>query len=235
MTVGSGERNMQPSRTAAVATVVIAVVIAARSFRGDPGQRAHAPFAHPPRTRFRRALHRAPIALYRLGLGGLLGRRFVLLTHIGRRTGASRQVVLEVVGRHGDSYLVASGYGPRAQWYRNILADPRVRFQIGRHRHTGHARPLAPAESGRRLAGYARSHPRTAAALMRTVGQAVDGSPASYQRVGADPAEGVPLVALTPLRRPAPGPRGGSGGTPAPGRVRSAAPARRCCPAGWWR
>ncbi len=40
---------------------------------------------------------RAPIWFYRLGLGGLLGRRFVLLNHIGRKSGQPRQAVLEVV------------------------------------------------------------------------------------------------------------------------------------------
>lgn len=50
-------------------------------------------FSHPPRTRMQRALFRAPILLDRLGLGGLLGHRFLLLTHTGR----PRQVVLEVV------------------------------------------------------------------------------------------------------------------------------------------
>ena len=49
--------------------------------------------ARPPRTRLRRALFRAPIWLYRLGLGGLLGGRFLLLTHTGRTSGRPRQVV----------------------------------------------------------------------------------------------------------------------------------------------
>jgi hypothetical protein len=55
--------------------------------------------SQPPRTRLQRALARAPIWFYRLGLGGLLGHRFVLLTHTGRNSGRPRQVVLEVVGR----------------------------------------------------------------------------------------------------------------------------------------
>lgn len=187
---------------AAVAAAVIAFAIAAGWIRDDaPPSRGPLPgsaFAPPPRTRGQSAVHRAPIALFRLGLGGLLGRRFVLLTHTGRRTGSERQVVLEVVGRDGAGYLVASGYGRRAQWFRNIVADPRVRFQVGRHRYAGEARPLPPAESGRRLAEYAERHLRTAAALMRLVGQDVDGSPASYELVGSDPDRGVPLVALVP-------------------------------------
>ncbi|MGH3567076.1 MAG: nitroreductase family deazaflavin-dependent oxidoreductase [Pseudonocardia sp.] len=154
----------------------------------------------PPRTRTHRAVARAPIWLYRLGLGGLLGHRFVLLTHTGRTTGRPRQVILEVVGREEESggYLIASGYGTRSQWLRNILADPAVGFQVGRRRYTGRARPLPPAESGRRLAHYAKHHPRTAAALMRAIGQHVDGSAADYIRVGSDPAHGVPIVLLAP-------------------------------------
>ena len=154
----------------------------------------------PPRTRLRRALFRAPILLYRLGLGGLLGDRFALLTHTGRSSGRPRQVVLEVVGAHQASggYLVASGFGARSQWFRNILHDPRVRFQVGWRRYAGLARPLPAEESGRRLAEYARRHPRTAAWLLRALGQEIDGSEAAYRRVGSDPEHGVPLVALTP-------------------------------------
>ena len=157
-------------------------------------------FSHPPRTRIQRAVYRAPIWLYRLGLGGLLGGRFVLLTHTGRTSGRPRQVVLEVVGRHEESggYLIASGYGARSQWFRNILNDPRVRFQVGWHHHAGLARPLPAAESGRRLAEYARRHPRIAASLMRVLGQDVDGSDAAYERVGSDCEHGVPLVVLRP-------------------------------------
>ena len=68
------------------------------------------------------------------------------------------------MGRHEPSggFLVASGYGARSQWFRNILEDPRVRFQVGWRRYQGLARPLAPAESGRWLAGYAHRYPRAA-------------------------------------------------------------------------
>jgi len=73
-----------------------------------------------------------------------------------------------------------------------------VRFQVGWRRYQGLARPLPPAESGRRLAGYAGRHPRAAASLLRAIGQDVDGSDAAYQRVGSDPDGGVPLVVLVP-------------------------------------
>jgi deazaflavin-dependent oxidoreductase (nitroreductase family) len=153
-------------------------------------------------TRWQRALARAPIRLYHLGLGGLLGSRFVLLEHRGRCTGRPRQVVLEVVDRHPASggVLVASGYGSRAQWYRNIQADPRVAFWLGRRRQQGVAEPLDPAESGRRLAAYALRTPRSAALLMRIVGHDVDGTAGAYARLGSDPEHGIPLVLLRPRR-----------------------------------
>ncbi|MBI4479340.1 MAG: hypothetical protein HY651_04900 [Acidobacteria bacterium] len=40
---------------------------------------------------------RFPILLYRLGLGWLFGGRLVLLTHIGRKSGRSRRVLLETL------------------------------------------------------------------------------------------------------------------------------------------
>ena len=158
----------------------------------------------PARRGLSRALVRAPILAYRCGLGVLLGRRFLLLIHVGRRTGRPRHVVLEVVGRGEapDSYLVASGYGARAQWFRNVLAHPEVSYQVGRRRRDGWADPLPSAESGRRLADYARRHPRTAAALMAMVGHDIDGSPEAYERLGADAEHGVPLVLLTAMPAP---------------------------------
>lgn len=155
--------------------------------------------AQPPTTPARRALFRAPIWLYRLGLGGLLGRRFVLLTHRGRTSGEARQAVLEVVGRNDatGTVLVASGYGRRSQWFRNVRAQPRVLFQVGGERHRGTAAVLAPKESGEVLAHYARQYPEAAVALMRGLGHEVDGSPESFARVGADD-DGIPVVRLSP-------------------------------------
>ncbi|WP_243761208.1 nitroreductase family deazaflavin-dependent oxidoreductase [Streptomyces sp. YIM 98790] len=153
----------------------------------------------PPRGGLRRAVLRAPVALYRMGLGGLLGGRMVLLTHTGRVSGQPRQVVLEVVerGREPGSLLIASGYGGRSQWFRNVLATPRVRYQVGRRRYTGTAVPLPPEESGRRLAGYADRHPRLAARLMKAVGHGPR-TAADYRALGADRCHGVPLVELRP-------------------------------------
>ncbi|WP_020660847.1 nitroreductase family deazaflavin-dependent oxidoreductase [Amycolatopsis benzoatilytica] len=126
-----------------------------------------------------RRLMRAPIWLYRARLGFLLGSRLLLLEHTGRKTGARRYVVLEVIGHpHRDAYIVASGFGDRAQWYRNVVAQPRVRVASGaRGLSAATARRLSTVEADAALAGYVRKHPRAwrrfKAVLENTLGTAV--------------------------------------------------------------
>jgi deazaflavin-dependent oxidoreductase (nitroreductase family) len=78
------------------------------------------------RTRW---LVRAPIWVYQARFGVMFGGRMLMLEHIGRTSGARRHVVLEVFGHPDpDTYLIVSGFGERAQWYRNLLAEPRARL-----------------------------------------------------------------------------------------------------------
>ncbi len=66
--------------------------------------------SHPPDKALRFGL-RLPIWLYRMKLGWLLGNHFLLLVHIGRKSGKSRQTVIEVVqhDKKTDTYYVVSG------------------------------------------------------------------------------------------------------------------------------
>lgn len=81
-----------------------------------------------------RRLVRAPIWIYRLRAGALLGSRVLMLEHIGRTSGRARYVVLEVIDRPApDRYVVASGFGAKAQWFRNIRANAAVRVWSGSH------------------------------------------------------------------------------------------------------
>ena len=81
-----------------------------------------------------RWLARVPRHLYRIGLGRLLGRRLVLLEHRGRRTGVTRQTVLEVVDADSTFLLVAAAWGERSDWFQNVQADPSVSVSSGRFR-----------------------------------------------------------------------------------------------------
>ena len=88
-----------------------------------------------------RHLLRSPIYLYRLGLGPLFGKRFLLLTHTGRRTGVRHQTVLEVMDyrEEGPEAVVMSGFGRSSDWLRNIEATPNEEVVIGaRHFQASH-------------------------------------------------------------------------------------------------
>jgi deazaflavin-dependent oxidoreductase (nitroreductase family) len=116
-----------------------------------------------------RALLRLPVWAYRTGLGHLLGRRFLLLTHTGRRTGRRHDTVLEVL-RHDavtDSYVVCAAWGAESQWVRNVEQTPQVMITVGRIRRPAHAERLALPDSARELLRYARRHPTAFRVLAR--------------------------------------------------------------------
>lgn len=109
-----------------------------------------------------RRLMRAPIWIYRARGGAVFGSRILLLEHVGRKSGAPRYAALEVVDHPSpDAYVVASGFGRKAQWFRNIRANPRVRVYAGSHPpRAATARVLDQAEADRALAAYRTRHPR---------------------------------------------------------------------------
>jgi deazaflavin-dependent oxidoreductase (nitroreductase family) len=80
-----------------------------------------------------RHLLQAPVYLYRWRLGPLFGKRFLLLTHTGRRTGIRHQTVLEVMEYRevGPEAVVMSGFGWNSDWLRNIEATPNDEVVIG--------------------------------------------------------------------------------------------------------
>jgi deazaflavin-dependent oxidoreductase (nitroreductase family) len=55
---------------------------------------------------------------------------FAYLTTTGRRSGAPRTVELWFAGDGLTLYMLAGG-GRRADWVRNLLADPRVWIRVG--------------------------------------------------------------------------------------------------------
>src|SRR5690606_34219031 len=147
-----------------------------------------------------RVFFRLPIHLYRLRLGWLLGGRFLLLTHTGRISGKQRQAVLEVVDHDSrdGSYVAPSGFGPRANWYQNVLATPHVTIQVGRRTMPVTAAPLSADDGAEIMARYARRHPTAAKQLCRIMGFGVDGTIGDYQEVGRH----IPFVRFTPRASP---------------------------------
>ncbi len=135
---------------------------------------------------------RLPIWLYRLHLGFLLGERFLLLEHIGRKTGKRRFAVLEVIGKDAEplAYYVASGFGERSHWFRNIMARPEVVIQVKQRRYRARAERLPYEEAIARLRAYAQAHPAALRELSRLLHYRYDGSEASLREL----ANMLPIV-----------------------------------------
>ena len=150
-----------------------------------------------PPTGLSRLVFRAPIHLYRTGLGWLFCDRLLLLNHIGRVSGKPRRTILEVVShdRADGSFVVASGWGPSAAWYRNLLHTPDVSVQVGNRVTPVTAVPLPEEEGGDIFARYAIQHRMLAKHLLpRLMGFAVDGSEADFRNVGRR----IPFVRFVP-------------------------------------
>ncbi|MFE0099896.1 nitroreductase family deazaflavin-dependent oxidoreductase [Streptomyces sp. NPDC059009] len=147
-----------------------------------------------PLTGWQRAVARLPIHAYRLGLGPLFGNRLLLLVHTGRRSGAPRRVVIEVVAHDPEhrTWTVASGFGPRAQWYQNLRHTPRATIQTGRRYRAVTAHFLSPEEGGEVMAAYAPRHPRAARVLCGYMGFETDGTTESFRAAGRR----IPFVRL---------------------------------------
>ncbi len=75
--------------------------------------------------------NRFMILMWRLGLGKFINiwpaviGQIMVITHTGRKSGAQRKTPLNYALIDGELYCTA-GYGPAADWFRNIRKDPNV-------------------------------------------------------------------------------------------------------------
>jgi deazaflavin-dependent oxidoreductase (nitroreductase family) len=79
--------------------------------------------------------------LYASGKGRIVGRFILLLTHTGRKSGRRYGTPLQYEKIDG-AYWVGTGRGPKADWFRNILADPHVHVQVDRDEFDCVAEPV---------------------------------------------------------------------------------------------
>jgi deazaflavin-dependent oxidoreductase (nitroreductase family) len=101
-----------------------------------------------------------PVLLYRLHLGWLLGRRFMQLTHVGRRSGKVRRTILAVLrfdARTKEVYAVSAWKG--SDWYYNIQAASALQVEIGSVRYAPAQRVLSPEEITTAFIAYRQQHP----------------------------------------------------------------------------
>ncbi len=141
-----------------------------------------------------RALARAPIGLFRLGLGWLFGGHFLMLTHRGRVTGKQRNVILEVVRNdaNNNAFYVASGWGEKSDWRINIGKDPDVNVHFKSRSFPAVAERLSVEDAELEMLDYGRRHPAALMQLARVMGFRIEATEAAYQELGRY----VPVIRL---------------------------------------
>jgi deazaflavin-dependent oxidoreductase (nitroreductase family) len=149
-----------------------------------------------------RLAYRAPICLYRAGLGWILGKRFLMLTHTGRRSGLPRRVVIEVMRRDemSGTFYVAAAYGDKADWLRNIRKTPLVSVTSGREQVHARAEVLSREQGADELQAYGERYPAALRVLTRLFGQEMPRHRAGYLALAGQ----MPIVALRPVQAPSP-------------------------------
>jgi deazaflavin-dependent oxidoreductase (nitroreductase family) len=107
------------------------------------------------------AVFRLPLHLYRGGWGWLLGRTFLLLTHVGRKTGQPHDTVAMVLAHDHDTgeVVICSGWGPDADWVLNLRAAPAREVRVGRDRYAPTHRFLTDDEAVAVGVAFRQEHP----------------------------------------------------------------------------
>jgi len=80
---------------------------------------------------------------------------FLYLTSTGRRTGLPREIEIWFTRRNGRFYVIAE-HGERAQWVRNVRANPSVQVRVAGLAFTAMAR-VVDAAADRALASQVRA------------------------------------------------------------------------------
>jgi deazaflavin-dependent oxidoreductase (nitroreductase family) len=132
----------------------------------------------PPETIYHRlrSLNAHLAANYQRGLGPT--RTVLLLTTTGRKSGLPRLTPLQFEEVEGDIYI-ASARGQQADWFKNLLANPKVHVQIGGREFEAIAEPVA--DPGR-IADFIELRLQRHPVMVRLIMHLFDRLPLRFQR-----------------------------------------------------
>jgi deazaflavin-dependent oxidoreductase (nitroreductase family) len=129
---------------------------------------------------FLKFFFKTPVWLYKMGLGGmerLVGAEWMLLTTIGRKSGKPRQTMVDILeyDQAADTYYIEAAYGARADWYKNIQANPLFEAQAGRRKFRARAGELTSDNAADMLVQFYRRKPAYTRSVMAMVGMKFEG------------------------------------------------------------
>ncbi len=122
-------------------------------------------------------IFKLPLILYRLRLGWLFGHRFLLLSHVGRKSGKVRQTILAILSYDARSKEIkAVSAWNASEWYKNIQATPAIAVETGLTRYAPVQRELSAEEIAQLFVDYCRDHPIFSRIVCRIPGWKWDSS-----------------------------------------------------------
>ena len=132
--------------------------------------------------------------LSRYGPQSKIASRVLVLTTIGRRSGRPRLTPLQYEEIEGI-YYVASARGTQADWYCNLIRNPKVEVQVGDTCFSTIAKPMTdPGQVADFIEIRLKRHPYFIGALL-----SIEGLPRKYSRSDLDALSGrLAIVVLQP-------------------------------------
>jgi deazaflavin-dependent oxidoreductase (nitroreductase family) len=123
---------------------------------------------------------KVPVWMYKIGFGGferLIGAQWMLITHIGRKSGKQYDSMVDVMdyNKVTDIYYIEAAYGTHADWVRNIQASPNFAARVGRRKFTARATPLSNENAADMLVKFYREKPAYTRSVMAMVGVKFNG------------------------------------------------------------
>jgi deazaflavin-dependent oxidoreductase (nitroreductase family) len=117
-----------------------------------------------------RLIHWPPQILYAIGFGPFVGNFLLLLTTIGRKSHKPRVTPLQYEEIDGKVYLGVA-LGQKADWLRNIRANPKVEVRVKSRRFSGLAETITDVKQ---IADFLEvrldRHPKMIGAMLRAEG-----------------------------------------------------------------
>ncbi|KAF0107180.1 MAG: hypothetical protein FD146_2021 [Anaerolineaceae bacterium] len=125
---------------------------------------------------FLKFFFKMPLFLHKVGIVWWIekftGAQWMLITTTGRKSGKPRQVIVDVVDydKETNTFYVEAAYGHRADWVRNIQANPDFRAQVGKRKFAARAEFLPSEIAEEKLVVLVRKAPKYARAVMAMAG-----------------------------------------------------------------